>query len=57
MSAYKVTFVSDYFVLYTTIDSDSTDDTVIVEEADNFIKDWCGFAPHRFTYQTEIEEA
>jgi hypothetical protein len=57
MSAYKVTFVSDYFVLYTTVDSNSQDDDVITEEANQFIKDWCGFAPQRFASQIEIEEA
>jgi hypothetical protein len=57
MSAYKVTFISDYFVLYTTVDSNSQDDDVITAEANQFIKDWCGFAPEKFSSQIEIEEA
>ena len=72
MSAYKVTFIADYFVLSTTVDVDDVDlvnpnsrgslsDTIYEEQiierkANDFLKDWCGFAPLEFVYATEIEE-
>lgn len=56
MTAYKVTFVSDYFVLSTTVDSSVYDDEEIMEQANLFIKDWCGFNPQYFSYDYEIEE-
>jgi hypothetical protein len=43
-------------VLYTTVDSNSQDDDVITAEANQFIKDWCGFTPEKFSSQIEIEE-
>jgi len=72
LSTYKVTFVSDYFVLTTTVDVDEADlvnpnprgslsDTIYEEQiierkASEFIYDWCGFRPLEFVYETEIEE-
>ena len=72
MQSYKVTFIADYFVLTTTVDVDnlelvnpnsrgSLDDTIYEEhiierKANDFLKDWCGFAPLEFVYSTEIEE-
>ena len=72
MQSYKVTFIADYFVLSTTVDVDnlelvninsrgSLDDMiyeeqVIEQKANDFLKDWCGFAPLEFSYSTEIEE-
>lgn len=72
MNSYKVTFIADYFVLSTTVDVDnlelvninsrgSLDDMiyeeqVIEQKANDFLKDWCGFAPLEFAYSTEIEE-
>lgn len=72
MSTYKVTFVSDYFVLSTTVDVDEADlvnpnsrgslsdtiyeEQIIEQKASEFIYDWCGFRPLEFVYETEIEE-
>lgn len=56
MSSYKVTFVSDYFVLSTTIDSSVYDDEEICDQANQFMKDWYGFEPQRFASDYEIEE-
>ena len=72
MSSYKVTFIADYFVLTTTVDVDNLEllnpnsrssledmvyeEQIIERKANDFLKDWCGFAPLEFVYETEIEE-
>jgi hypothetical protein len=72
MQSYKVTFIADYFVLTTTVDVDNLElvnpnsrssledmvyeEQIIERKANDFLKDWCGFAPLEFVYSTEIEE-
>lgn len=72
MSAYKVTFVSDYFVLSTTVDVNNEDlvnpnsrgsvedtvyeDQTIIDQANQCMIDWCGFAPQQYSFDVEIEE-
>lgn len=56
MSAYKVTFISDYFVLSTTVDSSVYDDEEILEQANQCMIDWCRFSPQQFSFDYEIEE-
>jgi len=69
---HKVTFVADYFVLSTVIDVDENElvnnnstgtmadmvfsDQVIGNKANEFIKDYCGFAPIEFSYEVQIEK-
>jgi len=56
LSSYKVTFISDYFVLSTTVDSSVYDDEEILDTADQCMIDWCGFAPKQFSFDYDIEE-
>lgn len=56
MSSYKVTFIADYFVLSTTVDTGIYDDEEICEEANQFIKNEYGFDPYKFSYDYDIEE-
>ena len=56
MSSYKVTFISDYFVLSTTVDSSVYDDEEIMEQANQCMIDWCDFAPQNFSFDYDIEE-
>jgi len=59
----KVTFVSDYFVLMTTVDDDGiadledgTWDEAIAQRADELVRRETGFSPLRFANDYEIEE-
>ena len=72
MQSYKVTFIADYFVLTTTVDVDNLElvnpksrssledmvyeEQIIERKANDFLREWCGFAPLEFVYTTEIEE-
>jgi hypothetical protein len=56
MSAYRVTFVADYFVLTTTVDVDTDTDEVIIDEANALIMRELGFSPSKRSYDVEIEE-
>jgi hypothetical protein len=56
LSSYKVTFISDYFVLYTTVDTGIYDDEEICDQANQLVKDWCGFEPQKFATDYDIEE-
>ena len=57
MKSYKVTFVADYFVLYTTItEPDVDDDDYIIHSANQLIKEECGLDPQKYAYDIEIEE-
>ena len=59
MNLYKVTFVSDYFVLSTTIDSDpdvEMADEVIAHNANELIRREYNFSPLSHSYDVEIEE-
>ena len=72
MNTYKVTFIADYFVLTTTVDVDNLElvnprsrssledmvyeEQIIERKANDFLREWCGFAPLEFVYTTEIEE-
>jgi hypothetical protein len=54
---YRVTFVSDYFVLSTTVDVQSdVDDEVIIDEANDLIIRELGFSPNKRSHDVEIEE-
>jgi len=57
MKSYKVTFIADYFVLYTTTTVDTeVEDDQIIHNANQLIKEDYGFDPQKFAYDIEIEE-
>lgn len=64
MTIAKVTFVSDYFVLMTTVDDDGiqdledgTWDEAVAQRANDLIMREYQFSPLRFANDYEIEEA
>lgn len=59
MSAYRVTFVADYFVLTTTVDKEpdiELSESIIAHQANKLVKDIYEFEPLDFAYDVEIEE-
>jgi len=59
MSAYRVTFIADYYVLKTTVEVESdteVNDAVIINKADELVRRETGFSPFAQSWDFDIEE-